>query len=64
MTERRTKIEQLLIEEFSRDGYECFEFKGQTFARLTLDDSEVAMSDVCLSRLAEEIERGLERRGL
>lgn len=64
MSERRTKIEQLLVEEFSRDGYECFEFKGQTFARLTLDGSEVAMSDVCLSRPAGEIERGQERRGL
>ncbi len=64
MTERRTKIEQLLVEEFSRDGYECFEFKGLTFARLTLDGSEVAMTDVCLSRLAEQIERGLDLRGL
>ncbi len=59
MTERRTKIEQLLIEEFSRDGYECFEFKGKSYARLTLDGSEVAMTDVCLSRLAEQIDRRL-----
>lgn len=64
MTERRTKIEQLLVEEFSSDGYECFEFNGYTFARLTLVGSEVAVTDVCLSRLAGEIERGLERRGL
>ena len=64
MTERRTKIEQLLVAEFSRDGYECFEFNGQTFARLTLDGSEVAMSDVCLTRLAGEIDRGLDSRGI
>ena len=64
MTERRTKIEQLLIAEFSRDGYECFEFKDQTFARLTLDGSEVAMSDVCLTRLAGENDHGLTSRGI
>jgi len=64
MSERRTKIEQLLIEEFCRNGYECFEFKGASFARLTLHGTEIAMTEVCLTRLAEHIEHGLHRRDL
>jgi hypothetical protein len=60
MTERETKILQMLIEEFEADGFETFEFKGRRFARVILENgAAVDMTDVDLTRFAEAIARRL-----
>lgn len=65
MSDRQAKILQLLVEEYSRSGHEVTEHKGQQFARVTWPNGDgINMTDVCLTRLAEQIEQGLERRAL
>lgn len=65
MTERQAKILQLLVQEYAESGHEVTEHQGEQFARITYHDGKaIAMTDVSLTRLAGQIERGLERRGL
>jgi hypothetical protein len=65
MTARQTRILQLLVEEYSNSGHEVTEHHGQQFARITWPNGDgVDMTDVCLTRLAEQIESGLERRAI
>ena len=65
MTEREAKILQLLVEEYTTSGHEVTEHKGEQFARITYrDGTAIQMTDVSLTRLAGQMDKGLERRGL
>lgn len=65
MSERLTKILQLLIQEYSASGHEVTEHMGQQFARITYKDGDtIQMTDINLTRLAKTIETGLERKQL
>lgn len=62
MTARETKILQMLIEEYTASGHECIEHMGEYFARITWREGKVVqMTDVNLTRLADQISQRLER---
>lgn len=65
MTEREGKILQMLVEEYTKSGHDVTEHHGEHFARITWrDDTAIQMTDVSLTRLAANMDRGLERHGL
>lgn len=65
MTEREAKILQLLVQEYSESGHEVTECQGEQFARITYRNGKaIAMTDVSLTRLAGQIDRALEGRGI
>lgn len=65
MTEREAKILQMLVEEYTKSGHEVTEHHGEHFARITWRDGiAIQMTDVSLTRLAAQMDRGLERRDL
>ncbi len=63
MSEREAKILQMLVEEYTKSGHEVTEHNGEHFARITYrDGTAIQMTDVSLTRLAGQIDFGLERR--
>ncbi len=62
MSDRRLKILQVLVTEYSRSGHEVTEHKGEQFARITNRNGDaIEMTDICLTRIAREIDRRMER---